>query len=71
MFYSPVSSLAWLFYYLISILAAVWSRALPEAKYEPMMMEENEECIGIANIDIDKLAMRQLLVGWYKLFPAK
>ena len=28
-----------------------------------------EECIGVAQINIDKLMMRQLLVGWYKLFP--
>ena len=28
-----------------------------------------EECIGVAQINIDKLMMRQLTVGWYKLFP--
>ena len=31
--------------------------------------EAHEECIGVAKINIDKLVMRQLMVGWYKLFP--
>lgn len=52
------------------LVASVWARDPPEIKYDPTGMTlEGEECMGVATIDIDKLAMRQLLVGWYKLFP--
>ena len=56
------------------LVATMWSRVPPEAKYDPMnlvgLVNEGDERIGIANIDIDKLVMRQLIVGWYKLFPS-
>jgi hypothetical protein len=51
------------------IVATVWSRPPPEIKYDPNIMMEAEECIGSAIIDVDKLGMKQLLVGWFKLFP--
>ena len=55
------------------LVATMWSRVPPEAKYDPMnlvgLVNEGDERIGIANIDIDKLVMRQLIVGWYRESP--
>ena len=50
------------------LVTKVFTRMSPETKYDSQDL--SEECMGIASIDIDKLEMRQLLVGWYKLFPA-
>ena len=52
------------------LMASVWAQPPPEMKYDPSLASEaHEECIGVAKINIDKLVMRQLMVGWYKLFP--
>ena len=55
-----------------SLVATVWSVPPPESTYENGLVDGSgggEDCIGVAQINIDKLMMRQLLVGWYKLFP--
>lgn len=51
------------------LVATVWSLPPPEIKYDSGGHHVVEECIGLAQINIDKLMTRQLLVGWYKLFP--
>lgn len=53
-----------------SLVATVWSLPPAEIKYDSLGHQIHvEECIGAAQINIDKLMTRQLLVGWYKLFP--
>ena len=58
-----------------SLVASVWALPPPEIKYDPMGGGgandggNGEECVGVAQINIDKLMLRQLMVGWYKLFP--
>ena len=52
------------------LVTTVWSLPPPEIKYDPIGGHHVvEECIGVAQINIDKLMMRQLVVGWYKLLP--
>ena len=43
--------------------------AVPRQKmseYDPM----TETVLGVAEIDIDKIARKQLVAGWYRLFAA-
>ena len=43
--------------------------AVPRQKmseYDPM----TETVLGVAEIDIDKIATKQLVAGWYRLFEA-
>ena len=52
------------------LVATMWSLPAPSGKCDPGVHHQVvEECIGVAQINIDKLMLRQLLVGWYKLFP--
>ena len=54
------------------LVATVWSIFPPEINYDGSIGgngQKQEECIGLAQINIDKLMPRQLIVGWYKLFP--
>ena len=53
------------------LVATVWSLPPSQIKYDPIVGHQvaAEVCIGSALINIDKLMLRQMVVGWYKLFP--
>ena len=64
-----------------TLLALIWGKRRPEPGYpEPqrqvirggaIVTEPHPltQCLGICEIDVDRLRSKQLTVGWYRLFP--